>query len=58
MVELSNIEALLVWCIDLPDGAQGGGVTLEPGTRLFCSTQVWKAEEVRRPEAMVCDFKV
>ncbi len=52
MVELSSIEALLVWTIDLPDGARSGDVGLDEGTRLFCSTQVWKGDELERLRAL------
>ena len=53
LVELSSIEALLVWSIDLPEGvaadaAGSTGVSLAAGTRIFCSTQVWKGNELAR----------
>jgi len=39
----SKSEALLVWCIDLPDGVRKApDVELPAGTRLYCSTQVWR----------------
>jgi len=51
MVELSKVEALLVWSIDLPNGCtQSPDVTLPEGTRLFCSTQVWRGEQLRHLE--------
>ena len=54
MVDVSQVEALLVWCIDLPSGlTRPGGVSLPEGTRLCCSTQVWKAGEAQRFEAQL-----
>lgn len=53
LVELSKIEALLVWCIDMPDGAKKGSVSLPAGSRLFCSTQVWKGDELQRLHAQL-----
>ena len=46
MVELgSPNQALLVWSIDLPNGISSEtDVSLPEGTRLFCSTQVWRGE--------------
>lgn len=57
MVEISKIEALLVWCVDLPSGACKGDVSLPEGTRLCCSTQVWKGGEVRRFAATLQDMR-
>lgn len=48
MVELSSIEALLVCCIELPDGGAHDDVSLPPGTRLYVSTQAWRGEELAR----------
>jgi hypothetical protein len=45
---LSNIESLLVWCIDLPAGACKDDVSLETGERLFFSTRVWAKDAVKR----------
>ena len=43
LVEISQVEALLVWCVDLPSGlSRPGGVSLPEGTRLCGSTQVWR----------------
>jgi len=46
--KISSIESLLVWSVLLPEGAQKGDVTLEPGTRLYFSVRVWKSDEVAR----------
>lgn len=51
LVELSSIEALLVWTLDLPEGtcrASESGVSLPAGTRLYCSSQVWQGDELQR----------
>mmetsp|Transcript_45165 Transcript_45165/g.149729 ORF Transcript_45165/g.149729 Transcript_45165/m.149729 type:complete len:261 (+) Transcript_45165:59-841(+) len=55
MLQLSSIEALVVWCIDLPDGvcssaegATANDADLPAGTRLYCSTQAWRSDELQR----------
>jgi hypothetical protein len=58
LVDISQVEALLVWCIDLPSGlSRPGGVSLPEGTRLCCSTQVWKAGEAQRFEAQLKELR-
>ena len=57
MVEITKVEALLVWCVDLPSGACQGDVLLPEGTRLCCSTQVWKGGEVKRFAAQLQDMR-
>ena len=59
MVELSSIQALLVWSIDLPEGANGPpDVTLPANTRLYCSTQVWKGAELDRLKPLLRTLRV
>jgi len=43
----SSIESLLVWCVDLPEGASKNDVTI-PAGRLFFSTRLFQADEVVR----------
>ena len=47
-MEMTSIETLALWCVDLPGGACKGDVSLDPGTRLYFSTRVWKAEDMHR----------
>ena len=54
MLSISKIEALLVWCIDLPQGARA---LLPEGTRLLCSTQAWIGDEVRRLQPLLDDLR-
>ena len=54
MLSISNIEALLVWCIDLPQGARA---LLPEGTRLLCSTQAWIGDEVRRLQPLLDELR-
>lgn len=48
LVQLSSIQAMLVFSLDLPEGACSGDVTLPAGSRLYCSTQVWRGDELDR----------
>ena len=50
----SRLEALLVWCIDLPQGARA---LLPEGTRLLCSTQAWIGDEVRRLQPLLDELR-
>ena len=54
MLSISKIEALLVWCIDLPQGARA---LLPEGTRLLCSTQAWIGDEVRRLQPLLDELR-
>ena len=54
MLPLSKIEAMVVWCVDLPRGARE---LLPADTRLFCSTQVWVSSEVDRLTALLNDLR-
>ena len=54
MISISKIEALLVWCIDLPQGARA---LLPEGTRLLCSTQAWIGDEVRRLQPLLDELR-
>ena len=54
MLSISKIEALLVWCIDLPQGARA---LLPEGTRLLCSTQAWIGDEVRRLQPLLEELR-
>ena len=54
MILISKIEALLVWCIDLPQGARA---LLPEGTRLLCSTQAWIGDEVRRLQPLLDELR-
>ena len=54
MLSISKIEALLVWCIDLPQGARA---LLPAGTRLLCSTQAWIGDEVRRLQPLLDELR-
>ena len=54
MIKVSKIEALLVWCIDLPQGARA---LLPEGTRLLCSTQAWIGDEVRRLQPLLDELR-
>ena len=57
MIELSAIEALLVWRIDLPEGASKKDVMLPAGSQLYCSTQVWRGDELVRLNTLLGDLK-
>ena len=54
MISISKIEALLVWCIDLPQGARA---LLPEGTQLLCSTQAWIGDEVRRLQPLLEELR-
>ena len=56
MIELSAIEALLVWRIDLPEGASKKDVMLPAGSQLYCSTQVWRGDELVRLNTLLGDL--
>ena len=61
MVQLSSIQALLVWSLDLPEGIQRDGsaadVTLPPDTRLYCSTQLWRGSELARLQPLLEELR-
>ena len=46
--EISSIESLLVWRVDLPDGARKGDVSLPADSSLYLSTRVFKRLEVEK----------
>jgi hypothetical protein len=60
MVPLSSIEALVVFCIDLPEGARPAhapDLSLPAGSRLYCSTQVWRGSELARLETLLDELR-
>ena len=55
-LEMSSIESLLVWCVDLDDEVAKGDITLPRG-RLFFSTRCWNADETAKLRASLPKLK-